>query len=330
MAASFVLALCLCLTSLALSQTPQESPGSSIFLTPTFTSLVPSYPNVVLSIASTGPNLPFHYTVPSGFREVIFTCIAVGRPSPPSVRWFKDTASNANAAIFSTFSSNSRIVSSFTVAELYFESGFSASDAGRYYCAVQEILYHSISLSVAFRNSLVNTTSASCMGTVTSNTKYFQTRVLDTDCTVWQEHFRKIAAAKNFQNIFVGGVLSQCEDCIADFGSVQTYPPACSRLVKGAAVIRSKIMTEHRDRTEAIYCKLEQWWQLGPLVSIAGNLRLADRECFYPLSSLNDTGECLEQIPIPDLSIFTIGISTGFGAVAVLLGAVITVAIIRR
>lgn len=281
---------------------------------------------MLLSLAPTGPNISFHYTVPSGFREVVFTCIAVGRPRLPSVWWSRETARGASNA-----SSNSRVIdSAVSVADLFFGNGFSISDAGRYHCVMQDTLSQSITLSIAYRNTLVDVIPTSCVGTVTSNTAYFETRVLNTSCSIWEKEFRQVAVASYLQNIFASGFLSRCENCVLNFSTVLIYPPACSALVEGGTVIRSKITTEHKDYTEAIYCTLKQWWQLEPLVIIAGNLTLVDRGCFFPLSSLYDTRECSELVTFRSQSFTTIGVSAGVGVITLIIGATITFAIIKR
>lgn len=172
--------------------------------------------------------------------------------------------------------------SSFTLAKLQFRNGFNdASDAGRYFCVVVEEHDPDLRQSVAIVLSIANkhprdsVTPSQC-GVATA-TMYFQIRVLG---ILTQEGNLEGQVIREFFEAVIGGIVSQCQDCLVNASSsVNVYSPTSSKIIAGAAVFRGVINSTEEGRTTAIFCALNTWKQSGPLAHINGSLLLIDLDC---------------------------------------------------
>lgn len=228
--------------------------------------------------------------VPHGFREVVFTCNAIGKSTPPSVEWFRDSPTDYTISFSRGLSTHN---SEFTSAELKFEYGFGTSDAGKYYCVVEArdtgfSTSASVTLSVANQSPLINVTRDTCI--VTSTIAHFQIRVFETDCSSWGGYLRD-RISEEFSRVIIGGIASLCSDCLPvnDDGTVVTMATTCSGTVQGAAVFKGRISG---NQVEAIFCALNTWKRLGPSVVINGNIRPVDRNCVL----IDNGNECTNYI----------------------------------
>lgn len=287
---------------------------------PRVTSIFPNHPSVKL-VAGSIPT----YTIPIGFQEGAFTCSVVAW-TPLIIEWQSDRRTGFES--HSTHTENSI----FTSAHLQFRNGFTVFDTAKYTCTVREIVSgfsDSVNITlVPSSERYVPAFTPTCVSN--STTAYFQIQVLDTNCTTWMEPL-KGEITKNFYDALVGGILSQCEGCVASVSTVMTNPPTCNTLVKRAAIFRGEVTTQQMDRTEAIYCALNQWKQYGPAVVIAGVLKQVDQECHFELTSSNDTSQCSGvtpniAIPIPTI----VGSLAGFGGVLFLLIVVAIFIVLKR
>lgn len=266
--------------------------------------------------------------VPLGFREVIFTCNAIGKGFSPSVEWFRDSPTEHTISFSRSLSTHN---SEFTSAELKLENGFGSSDAGKYYCVVEARVAdpshsESITLSVANQIPLINVTQGICI--VTSTTVRFQIRVFGTECPTWGKEL-KDQIGEEFSEVILGGIASLCSDCLTvnEDSTLVTMPPICSGIIEGAAVFKGQISGQRIGKTEAHFCALNAWKRLGPSVLVNGNIRPVDRNCI-----LSDNGnECTLNIAAS-----TAGVSAGSSVTVLFLlvvsvpAVVASVLIIRR
>lgn len=286
---------------------------------PKITALFPNHPSVKLV-----PGSILTYTIPIGFREVVFTCNAVSW-SPLASEWQSERRTGLYS--YSTLTENSF----FSSTRLQFRNGFTLFDTAKYTCTVREIVS---GFSDALNVTLIPSSerffpafTPTCVSNTT--TAYFQVQVLDTSCASWMEPFE---IAENFLDTVIGGILSQCEGCIANASMVVINPNTCNSLVEGAAVFRGKVITRQTDTTEALFCALDQWRQYGPAVVIAGELKHVDQQCHFKLRSSSDIRECSQvrapskDIPIPAIA----GSSAGLGGFLLLLTVVAIIIIQKR
>lgn len=254
--------------------------------------MVPNHPAVVLTSLFT-----FSYSVPIGFNEIVLTCNAVGRPLPPKVRWLRG---NITKSTLSDSRNTTVQDSSFTLAKLQFRDGFSAADAGRYLCVVVEEhdqgLRRSVEivLSTNFNDHPGGFVTPSQCGETTAAV-YFQIRVFG--LTGLGEANLEGQVTRDFFAAVIGGIVSQCHDCLMNAGSsaVIAYPPTDSEIIAGAAIFRGVINSTKGGQTEAVLCALNTWKQSGPLAHINGSLLLIDRDC--AINPSNNSIECPRAAP---------------------------------
>lgn len=273
---------------------------------PKITSIVPNYPAVKL-VPGSAPT----YAVPFGFKEVIFTCNAVAWP-PLAIEW------NSERVTDQVFSYGANIGNSTISSEqLQFRDGFMLYHTAKYTCSVRES-FSGFSDSVNI--TLVPSSEeifADYIPPCTSNstTAYFQIQVVDTDCTTWMGDYKR-ELARSMYDVFAGGIMSQCESCVTNRTTVVTSPPTCSGK---AAIFRGKITTPQMDRTQSIFCALNNWKQFGPAIIVAGNFMHVNRECYFQLRALNQTRKCsvatFRDLPIPVIA----GSLVGLGVVLFIL-----------
>lgn len=291
--------------------------------TPRITSIAPSHLSITTRYSA------LQYGVPLGFTDEVFSCIAFGVPLP-SIAWCKTCGSGIIES--KAFSSNTRTIGSYIVVLLQFKSGFRESDAGTYHCIDAEAgLHQSVTLSVVADDEYFSHSSSSrCISTASESAEtFFELRVLGTNCSTWNGAIME-EIANDMQLVVAGGILSVCKTCPTSDSALIVYSPTCSHLVDGAARFRGKISTSQQHLTKFTYCILKFWLQLGPAVTIAGNLNPIDRGCVFELTSLFEVRECM-GLTLPPISLAgTVVPIAGVGVIFLFFSAMIFYFLVRR
>lgn len=238
----------------------------------------------IISVFSTPPHVlnVFTLNIPLGYNKVVLTCLTIGFPI---VEWLKITE-NGQERILSSIRNNTLFVS----AKLIFWNGLESNDAGSYVCSAKSDRYSS--KTTAFTLMVSETPPLDlppCLGNDTIPV-YFQIRVLDTSCRMWQE-YQKESIRIQFSRLINSLLPILCEECTFD-NLVITEGPTCSSKIASAALFRGNIITNATiELTKEVFCALSSWQQLGSTIAVNNSLHQVDRTCDLRIASLEEP-EC--------------------------------------
>lgn len=292
---------------------------------PTITSVFPNFP-IVKSVSFQV------FNVPNGFRGLLFSCNAIAWP-PPTVSWFLNT--NTKQVVQPKFShSSSNEDSGYSSVDLSFFNGFSSTDSGEYTCRANSNSSNGDEVTITLRgiNEEVPGNPFACPD-IRSKTVFFQLQVKDSGCLTWSKDTTE-RAVDEVSDVFIGGVLSQCEDCtILGDSLIVTYGTLCLNSSDGSQTIifRGEITTENSKTTLAILCGLTAWYLSMPLIKINNELKVVNGECSLELESLSslDSISCSGSISTTVL-VVAAGSVAGIVVPFLLAGCVIVVLVVIR
>jgi hypothetical protein len=231
------------------------------------------------------------YDVPLGFTGPALTCTAFASPSPPDVKWSKNSGSLPRGIDTST-----TVVGGIAISQLVFSSQFSVANVGTYKCEVRRTGEEGIVDSQLVELSQGDPTSTTPVGdceSVSEDTVLFQLRVATSSCLTWNQD-RKSAITEEFQNFLFRLLSTQCdqEDCVTK-ETLTVVSLECSDVIEGGAVFRGTIETGSASKTEMVTCALSRWQRSRPLVTVEDNRFYVDSQCGLQIESYAEE-ECLE------------------------------------
>ena len=291
---------------------------------PTIVSIYPTFP-VITSSSSLLSS--FIYEVPLGYQGTVVTCAALGWLTP-AVEWMKDNGTLVESRMVSDAVQNPN--RAFVLARLRWIDGFLESDAGDYTCVVRAsdtdaVSYHVISLELQTEPPPPTLPPPLC--SVSSGEVSFEVRVLDTDCSTWEEEL-VADITRDFMNALVSISSAACQDCVVTSQNIRVAGVSCSE--DGAALFSGTVLTGDSSRTTNIICTLTQWQQSGPQVIINGNYVLVDSSLRL-LAALGTTASTAASTAAPQTKppadpplVIIVGASVG--GVVVLLVLIVVVA----
>lgn len=248
--------------------------------TPTVTSIFPNFPAV-----ESVPYTVNVFDVPNGYTGVVITCSAIGWP-PPTLVWL----SSSQQVTQTKFSHSVGVDGSgYSSVELEFFRGISAGDSGEYTCLVSgsttnetQSVVVTLRVQAEVQVSRDPPSVLELCPIIVSLTVFFGLQVRDTDCLFWRQDTKE-NIAEEIVDIFIGGIFSQCQECVISGDSIiLTHGPVCSN-TSSAAIFRGKIATDGLSRTANLLCGLIQWHQHHPFIRINNELKLVDGECTLQL-----------------------------------------------
>ncbi len=251
---------------------------------PVITSIYPNSPGVVLNTYS-------EYVVPIGHSGTVFTCTAFGWPIP-FVEWLRD-GQYLTGRVRSEFVHIAE--SSFVSAQLIWEDGFYPFDVGNYTCIVRDlpasqIVIHSKLISIDYSPVSSSSIIAQAPCAVNSLETHFQIRVLNTNCSLWENDLKQLIA-RDLSDVLRSAVSSECHYCMVASDNVEVVGVTCSEQVEHAVLLRGVIRTGQLNETESVFCALSRWKQNGPSLLLNGSSHFVDQECGLRVDSTG-TSEC--------------------------------------
>ena len=231
------------------------------------------------------------YDVPLGFTGPALTCTAFASPSPPDVKWSKNSGSLPRGIDTST-----TVVGGIAISQLVFSSQFSVANVGTYKCEVrrtgEEGLVDSQLVELSQGDPATTTPVGDCES-VSEDMVLFQLRVATSGCMTWNQD-RKSAITEEFQNFLFRLMSTQChqEDCVTK-ETLTVVSLECSDVIEGGAVFRGTIETGSASKTEMVTCALSRWQRSRPLVTVEDNRFYVDSQCGLQIESYAEE-ECLE------------------------------------
>ena len=242
----------------------------------------------------TNTNLPssITYAVPLGYTGPALTCATFASPTPPDVRWTKNSGSLPRGIETQL----TKFSGGIAISELVFSSQFSVADVGTYKCEVRRAGEEEIVDSQLVELSQGDPTSSTPVDgdceSVSQESVLFQLRVATSNCLAWTQD-RKSAITEEFQN-FLFRLLSstQCGDSCVTREMLTVVSLECSDVIEGGAVFRGTIETGSASNTAAVTCALSRWQRSRPLVTVEDNRFYVDSQCGLQIESYAE-GECL-------------------------------------
>ena len=259
------------------------------------------------------------YDVPLGFTGPALTCTAFASPSPPDVKWSKNSGSLPRG-----IDTNTTVVGGIAISQLVFSSQFSVANVGTYKCEVrstgEEGLVDSQLVELSQGDPVTTTTVGDCES-VSEGKVLFQLRVAMSGCMTWDQD-RKSAITEEFQNFLFRLVSTQChqEDCVTK-ETLTVVSLECSDVKEGGAVFRGTIETGSASKTEMVTCALSRWQRSRPLVTVEDNRFYVDSQCGLQIESYAEE-ECLKPKSGGQKDILIIALSVGGGVVLLVLAVV--------
>lgn len=291
----------------------------SIIVPPTITSVFPTPPYYILNSTTL-------IDIPLGYRGVVLTCLAFGSPALTSLSWIKVAASGQRQIISDTINRDNRL---FVSVEIDFRNGFESYNAGDYTCSAYSNDRVS-SQTTVFTLRMAESSLPVLPCSVSTETIYFDIRVLDTDCSEWSSTLKQHITFQFLRSI--KGILSvNCEECSTDASNLLSEGlVVCSSIVEGAALFRGVISDSSLQHTENIFCALSNWHQVGSAIIINDNLHQVDSEC--NLMSSQEGPECARSTVDSALISTVAGSSSAFGLLVVvaLVGFVVFAQIVHN
>ncbi|CAI8038942.1 Basement membrane-specific heparan sulfate proteoglycan core protein [Geodia barretti] len=194
------------------------------------------------------------------------TCTAFASPSPPDVKWSKNSGSLPRG-----IDTNTTVVGGIAISQLVFSSQFSVANVGTYKCEVrrtgEEGLVDSQLVELSQGDPATTAPVGDCES-VSEDMVLFQLRVATSGCMTWNQD-RKSAITEEFQNFLFRLMSTQChqEDCVTK-ETLTVVSLECSDVKEGGAVFRGTIETGSASKTEMVTCALSRWQRSRPLVTV--------------------------------------------------------------
>lgn len=220
--------------------------------------------------------------MPLDYSGVTLTCLAFGVPIITSVDWYRVNSEGSTER----YSSNiNRHQLGFFSSKLIFPSGFRPSDAGLYACLAHSMDVTSTQTAAFTLEPSMASLPAPPAPCLANSTMAFQIEVLSTSCSEWDASLKQQVTFE-VQRSLIGVLAVQCDECnlITHDDLMLTVEPICN---SRGSLFRGVISRE----TQAIFCTLNTWVQLGSTIRIRNTLQLIDSSCSLEIKSLNST-EC--------------------------------------